>query len=103
LDNRDSEKMKKLAREGKLISKICGEDFPQYSYSDVYAEIYGGGERSAMGVKKMISSRLKKLPSLSTKEQSDLIDEINDLVWDLYNRNKESQQKLEDIRAVIER
>lgn len=103
MDKRDSEKMIKLAREGKAISKIAEEDFPEYFYWDIYVEVYGAGEKSAVGVKRMISNRLKKLPSLSTNEQQYMIDEINELVWHLYNRYRESQVKLDDIRAVIER
>lgn len=103
MDQRDSEKMIKLAREGKNITKIWKEDFPSYDYWDVYVEVYGAGERSAKGVKTMISNRLKKLPTLPPKEQKDLIDEINELVWYLYNRHKENQRKLDDIRSIIEK
>ncbi len=33
---KDSEKMKRLAQEGKQISKIQKEDFREYSYWDIY-------------------------------------------------------------------
>jgi len=103
MDKRDSEKMIQLAREGKIISRICEEDFPQYDYWDVYFEVYQAGEKSSVGAKRMITNRLNKLSSLPKREQTELINEINELVCYLYNRYKESQQKLDDIRAVVDR
>lgn len=79
------------------------EDFPEYSYDDIYIEIYGNGEKSSVGVKRMISNRLKKLPSLSDQEQTKIIDEIKELVWHLYSRYREGQKKLDSIRGIIER
>lgn len=103
MDKRDSEKMIQLAREGKQISKIWDEDFPQYDYWEIYVEVYGAGEKSSVGAKRMITNRLNKLSSLPKNEQDELIKEINELVCYLYDRYKESQQKLDDIRAVINR
>ena len=102
MDKRDSEKMVQLAREGKRISKIWEEDFPQYEYMDIYLEVYGAGERTAQGVKKSITHRLNKLSTLPPVEQEDVIEEINGLVWHLYNRYKESQKRIDQIRSVIE-
>ncbi|WP_346878909.1 MULTISPECIES: hypothetical protein [unclassified Clostridium] len=51
----------------------------------------------------MITNRLYKLASLPKKEQDQLIEEIDELVCFLYDRYKESQQKLDDIRYVINR
>lgn len=103
MDVRDSEKIIQLAREGKQISKIWSEDCPQYGYWDVYVEVYGAGEKSSVGAKRMITNRLNKLSSLPKYEQDELIREINDLVCYFYDRYKESQQKLDDIRTVINR
>lgn len=102
MDKRDSEKMVKLAREGKQISKIFQEDFPNYNYWDIYLEVYGAGERSALGVKRMITNRLYKLTSIPANEQQVIIEEIDNLVYHLYSRFKESQEKLDEIRAIIE-
>ncbi len=103
MDERDSKKMIKLAREGKQISKIFQEDFPNYEYWDIYCEVYGAGERSVLGVKRMITNRLCKLPSIPPNEQQLIIDEINDLVYYLYSRFKVNQEKLDEIREIIER
>jgi hypothetical protein len=101
VDKRDSDKMIQLAREGKQITKIFEEDFPNYDYWEVYWEVYGAGERSSLGAKRMISNRLNKLSSASKNEQKQIIDEIDDLVWHLYSRYKENQQKLDQIRSII--
>lgn len=92
--------MIKLAREGKEITKIMKEDFPDYNYWDIYCEIYGAGERSVLGVKRMITNRLNKLTALPANEQQEIIEEIDNLVCHLYSRFKESQEKLDEIRAV---
>lgn len=101
MDERDSKKIIQLAREGKEISKICEEDFPQYDYWDVYFEVIVAGEKSSVGVKRMITNRLKKITSVPKDEQVELIDEINHLISHLYDRYKESQIKLDKIRNVI--
>lgn len=103
MDKRDSEKIIQLAREGKQISKIWDEDFPNYDYWEIYVEVYGAGEKSSVGTKRMITNRLNKLSSLPQKEQDEVIKEIDELVWHLYSRYKESQHKLDEIRAVINR
>lgn len=102
MDDRDEKQIAKLAREGKPISKIC-EDFPDYDYWDVYCAAYYAGERSSVGVKRMITNRLNKLDSANQKQQEELISEIKDLVWHLYVRYQEGQQKLDEIRKIINR
>ncbi|MGE7811246.1 hypothetical protein [Lysinibacillus capsici] len=102
MNKRDSEEMIRLAKEGKEISKIWSEDFNEYDYWEVYTEVYGAGERSSLGVKRMITSRLNKLAGTNNQEdREELIEEINELIWHLYSRYKESQQKLDEIRAII--
>jgi phosphoribosyl-ATP pyrophosphohydrolase len=102
IDERDITRMVQLAREGKQIKKINEEDFPEYNYWEIYEKIYGAGEKSALGVKKMITMRLNKLTTVTKKEQPEIISEIADLVEYLYVRHKESQVKLDEIRSIIE-
>jgi phosphoribosyl-ATP pyrophosphohydrolase len=102
-DERDIEKMIKLAREGKQISKIWAEDFPDYDYWDIYMEIHEAGEKSALGTKKKITHRLNKVKTATKAERENLITEINELVDHLYIRYKESQTKLQEIRNVMEK
>ncbi|MDR6123476.1 phosphoribosyl-ATP pyrophosphohydrolase [Bacillus sp. SLBN-46] len=102
IDERDVNRMVQLAREGKQIKKINEEDYPQYEYWEIYETIYNAGEKSALGIKKMITSRLKKMTTVTKREQPEIINEIADLVEHLYIRHKESQIKLDEIRSVIE-
>lgn len=98
----EADKMRRLAKEGKQISKIVSDDFQGYDYWEVYLEVYGSGERSARGVKRMISTRLDALVGASAKADRKLIvEELHDLVWHLYENHKSNQQKLEKIRAVL--
>lgn len=103
MDKRDKELMVRLAKEGKRISDIWEQDFPQYDYWEIYMEVYGSGERSAQGVKRMISNRLKRLLSMPKREQDTVVEEIYELVGHLYERFMQSQKKLDEIRKVINR
>lgn len=93
MDDRDKKQIIQFAREGMQITKIC-DAFPQYDYWEVYWAVYGAGEKSSLGTKRMISNRLKKMVAVSPSEQAELIEEINELVWHLYTRYQESQKKL---------
>lgn len=98
----DGDKMRRLAQEGKQISKIMAQDFPNLNYWDVYWEVYGSGERSSRGIKRMISTRLTSLIEAGTKaERKATVAEIDDLVWHLYENHKQNQQKLEKIRKAL--
>ena len=80
--------MRRLAEEGKPISRIMSEDFPNVDYWDIYFFVYSGGHRSATGIKRMISNRLKSLQNANPSERQKIIKEIEDLVWYLYNNFK---------------
>lgn len=101
INKRDAEKMKNLVREGKQISRIVDEDFPQYDYWDVYYEVYGAGEQSAQGVKWMITKRLNQLSSVDTQERQRIVEEVGELVWYLYENYKISRRKLDSIRLDL--
>lgn len=102
MNQKDSESIVALAREGKQISKIWSEDFPEYDYWEIYMEVYGAGERSSIGVKRMITARLNKLVTADKQQDRErIIEELNELVLHLYSRYKSSQQKLDEIRDVI--
>lgn len=101
IPKKDADKMKTLVKEGKQISKIVAEDFPQYDYWEVYSEVYGAGEQSAQGIKWMITNRLNQLAAASTQTRQSIIDELNDLIWYLYENHKSNQRKLNDIRRIL--
>ncbi|PFN04198.1 hypothetical protein [Bacillus cereus] len=102
MNKQDADVMVRLAREGKHISKIWAEDFPEYDYWEVYTEGYGSVEKSSVGVKRMITARLNKLAGTNKqKDHEELIEEINELIFHLYSRYKGSQQKSNEIRSII--
>ena len=98
----DSQRMQRLAKEGKAISKIVEEDFPALTYADVYLEVYGSGERSSRGIKRMISSRLNNLVDANKSERTSIVDELHDLVWHLYENHKSNQKKIDIIRKALQ-
>ena len=102
IPQKDADLMRRLAKEGKPISRIVKEDFSSVDYWEAYITVYGAGEKSARGIKRMISNRLKWLIDSDASDQKKLVAELNDLVWHLYNNYKSNQQKLESIRRTLE-
>ena len=99
----DRKKMRDLAQEGKQISKIVAEDFPQFSYWDVYIEVRGDGGRSALGIKRMITNRINSVAeSKIGAERAEIAEELKELVWQLYNNHKTSQTRLSQIREALD-
>ena len=102
MKKKDEAKIQSLAQEGKQISKIMEEDFPEYAYWDIYEAVHAGGGKSARGVKKTITNRLNTLAETRTKEERyQIIEEVGELVWHLYESLKTSQKKLDTIRKTI--
>lgn len=102
-NQKDVEKIRQLVREGKMISTVMEEDFPgEYEYWEIYEAAWVNDERSALGVKRMISNRLKVLNTLNKAGRDQAIDEIDELVWRLYERLKSSQKKLGLIRDALD-
>ncbi len=102
ISQKDSKRMQRLAGEGKQISKIVEEYFPGLDYSDVYIEIYGAGERSSRGIKSMITTRLNNLVDSTKNERREIVGELRELVWHLYEKHKKNHQKLDKIRKALE-
>ena len=104
MNKKDKSAMLALAQEGKQISKIWEIDFPEYEYWDIYAAVYDGGGKSALGVKRVIANRLNSLSETRKKvERTEIIQEVEELVWHLYDSLKSSQRKLEAIRKTLDR
>jgi hypothetical protein len=98
----DSQKMQQLAQEGRRITEIVRDEFPKLTYWDVYIEVYGAGKRSAQGVKHMITTRLTAMAASKSKsERAVMLDELQGLVWHLYENHKANQRKLAAIRAAL--
>ena len=99
----NQEKILRLVQEGKPLSKIAEEDFPDIDYWEIWWTVWEGGERSARGVKKMITNRLNSLIEAGKKQdRQQLIDEISDLVSYLYKNHKKISEKLGKIRKTLE-
>ena len=98
---KDAKKMQRLAQEGKQISRIVQDDFPTLNYWDVYIEIYGSGERSSRGIKRMITTRLNSLINATKDERRIVVKELQELVWHLYGKHKKNHEKLDKIRKVL--
>ncbi len=101
ISKQDSQRMVRLAQEGKQISRIASEDFPKLDYWDVYIEVYGSGERSSRGIKRMITNRFDWLDGASKADRKALIEELRELVWHLYENHKSNQKKIDKIRKAL--
>lgn len=100
----DKVEMQALASEGKQISKIMQQDFPEYDYWEIYEAVYDGGGKSALGVKRTIANRLETLISTGrTQEREAIVEEVDDLVWHLYENLKAGQKKFESIRKILDK
>lgn len=98
----EAQKMRRLAQEGKQISKIVSEDYPHLEYWEVYLEVYSAGERSSRGIKRMITTRLNAMAASKRKsERAAIAKELNDLVWHLYENHKTNREKLAKIRRAL--
>jgi hypothetical protein len=59
-------------------------------------------KRSSIGVRRIITNRLNTLRTAKEQKKDDLIKEINEQIWYLHSRYRESQQKLDEIRTALE-
>jgi hypothetical protein len=96
----DFDKIGELVKEGKHISKIQKDKFPQYDYRTVYCAVVQHEQRSSIGLKREITNRVKKLSksNLRRDERISLCNEIDDRVEKLYRNYKTSFDKLQKIR-----
>ncbi|TKJ37999.1 hypothetical protein CEE37_13570 [candidate division LCP-89 bacterium B3_LCP] len=102
MSEKDKKKMIGLVKEGKIISKICAEDFPDKEYWEIYEVVYSAGEMSSRGLKRAVSNRLKALDNSNKAERKKITNEISDLVWKLYENHKSNQKKLDSIRKLLQ-
>ena len=104
MNKKDQAQIQILAKEGKRLSKIMEFDFPEYDYWEIYEAVYDSGGKSALGVKRTISNRLKTLTTTRKKDERALIiEEIGELVLHLYVGIKTSQRKLGAIRKALDK
>jgi hypothetical protein len=102
MNKKDKTIIQELAKEGKQLSKIMESNFPEYEYWEIYEAVHDGGGKSALGVKRTIANRLITLTNTRKKdERAEIIEEVEELVWHLYDSLKSSQQKIEAIRKAL--
>lgn len=103
LSNDDRDRIARLVREGRKITEVWREEFPEFDYDDVYWAAYGRGARSAQGAKKMITSRLRRARRTKGRERrAEILDEIDGLVTALYEDHKRMARKLRSIRTALD-
>lgn len=99
----DKKQIAKLVKEGKKISEIRRENFPKYTYGEIYSAAHEKTDGSSLGLKKKITYRLKSLAASNSKsEKNAYAKEIQDLVNALYKQHKEMSAKLAEMREVLE-
>lgn len=104
MNKKDEAAIQALAQEGKQMSKIMEQDFPEYEYWEIYEAVYDAGGKSALGVKRTIANRLKTLSETRKKdERTEIIEEVEELIWHLYDSLKASQKKLQAIRKTLDK
>lgn len=104
MNKKDKTAIQSLAKEGKQLSRIMDQDFPEYEYWEIYEAVHDGGGKSALGVKRTIANRLTTLAETRKKgERTEIIEEIDELVWHLYDSLKVSQRKLDAIRKALDK
>jgi len=96
LSEEEKGRIQQLAWEGKLISKIRQDDFPEYSWEEIYGAAWEGGAQSVLGVQRMITRRLRKLTTAHDQQaREDLVNELERLTRDMYYRVRQNQKKME--------
>ncbi len=96
LSTENKEKVQQLVSEGKQIAKIQRANFPDTDYWEIYFAAMDVGIRSIVGVKKMIAVRLNALIKIDDEaRRKEIVLELQRLTWDMYERLKSNQTKLE--------
>jgi molybdopterin converting factor small subunit len=85
-------------KQGKTIADLA-KQYPQYDYWEIYWEV---DDYSFLGKKRMITNRLKKIRDENNiSKRNELIDEIEDLLSQLYDRLKRNSKKLIEIDRIL--
>ncbi len=103
MDDDDRVMIARLVGEGNQVKQVWEENFPQYTYDEVYWAAYGEGKRSALGTQRMISRRLEDLEHAVKEERRALIKDLGDLVWQQYQIITSNAKKLAAIRKALDR
>jgi len=104
ISKKDAKKMQRLAQEGKQISRIVQEDFPNLTWWDVRGVLEEAGTSSSRGLMQEITNKLNKTRSAvnRNKKLSDDLLRVSKLARQLYERGKEDYKRLNRIRKAVE-
>lgn len=92
--------MNQMLESGVNISQIAVK-YPSHDYWEIYGSVK---DYSLLGKKWIITNRLNTLRDSTTKaERSDLIEEIDTLITEMYNLTKSNGKKLVEISEVLNR
>lgn len=92
--------MNQLLESGINISDIAAK-YPRYDYLEIYTSVK---DYSLLGKKRIITNRLNAIrKSTSKAERSELLDEIQELITEMYNLTKSNGKKLVDISKILNR
>ena len=104
MTKKDKASIQTLAAEGKQITKILAEDFPEYEYIEIYEAASDSTWKTTQGVKRSITKRLKTLTTTRKKpERIEIIEELSDLTCHLYDSLTKCQRKLSAIRKTLDK
>lgn len=92
--------MNQLLESGINISEIAAK-YPKYDYWEIYGSVK---DYSLLGKKRIITNRLNAIRKSSSKaDRSDLIDEVQELITEMYDLTKSNGKKLVDISKTLNR
>ncbi len=104
ISKKDAAKIQQLAQEGKQVSKIQKEDFPNLTWWDIRGVLEEAGTSSSLGLMREITGKLNKARETVNKDKklsNDLL-RVNKLARQLYERGKEDYKRLDRIRKAVE-
>ena len=100
VSKQDLEKMNDPLSKGTNIADLA-KSFPHYEYWEIYWEV---SDYSLLGKKRSISNRLKRLRGeLMPESRNAVVDEIVELLNQIYVQSKTNGKKLIDIDKVLRR
>lgn len=104
ISEKDKDAILRLRTEGKTCSKIWSDDYPQLDYWDIMGVIYDDGSRTALGTKRAIANRCKKIGQIDNQGQRmEIAKEIDNLARQLYQMILDNQKRFEEVRKITSR
>ena len=98
INKHDLEKMNDLIGKGTTIADIA-KKISKYDYWEIYWEVE---DYSLLGKKRSITNRLNKLRKKMPREtRIELVDEVKEILNEIYKASKKNGKKLIDIGKIL--